>query len=124
MLLCWFPNICRIKHLRCFHGTSHSNNQIFLSKSQFLLLKNCAESRTLGNPFDLDVDQGPQIDEIQMKKILHYIDVGSKEGAKLVTGGRRHGEHGYFVEPTIFADVKSEMKIAQEEVANSVHDFN
>jgi len=82
--------------------------------------KELAEKRKLGNPFDLATDQGPQIDEAQMQKILQYVDFGKKDGAKLVTGGRRFGKEGFFVEPTIFSNVKSEMKIAQDEIFGPV----
>lgn len=63
-------------------------------------------------------EQGPQVDDIQMNKILDLIESGKKEGARLVAGGKRYaGLDGYFVEPTVFADVKDNMKIAQEEVS-------
>lgn len=45
---------------------------------------------------------------------MSYIEKGVKEGAKLVAGGKRHGTKGYFVEPTIFADVTHDMTIARE----------
>ena len=51
-----------------------------------------------------------------MKKILQYIDIGKGEGAQLVTGGKRFGDTGYYVQPTIFANVQDQMKIAQDEV--------
>lgn len=51
-----------------------------------------------------------------MNKILEYINLGKKEGAKLLTGGKRIGNTGYYIEPTIFADVKDDMIIAREEV--------
>ena len=57
-----------------------------------------------------------QIDEEQFNKILSFIESGKKEGAKLCVGGGRFGGHGYFVKPTVFADVKDNMKIAKEEV--------
>lgn len=60
-----------------------------------------------------------QVDEEQMTKILHLIDSGKKQGAKLVAGGSRHGDKGYFVQPTVFADVKDNMTIAKEEVRNT-----
>lgn len=55
-----------------------------------------------------------------MTKILKYIELGKKEGAKLLTGGNRHGKKGYFVEPTVFADVKDDMTIAKEEIFGPV----
>ena len=52
-----------------------------------------------------------------MDKILSYISSGVNEGASLLTGGKRHGEKGYFIQPTVFADVKDDMEIACEEVS-------
>lgn len=49
-------------------------------------------------------------------KVMGYIEKGKKEGAKLLTGGNRIGNTGYYVEPTVFADVKDNMTIAREEV--------
>lgn len=51
-----------------------------------------------------------------MNKILGMIDSGKKQGASLVTGGSRVGDKGYFIQPTVFADVNDDMKIAKEEV--------
>lgn len=47
---------------------------------------------------------------------MDLIESGKKEGAKLITGGGRLGEQGYFIKPTVFADVKDDMRIAKEEV--------
>lgn len=55
-----------------------------------------------------------------MNKILGYIDRGKKEGAKLLTGGNRKGDKGFFVEPTVFSDVKDDMVIAKEEIFGPV----
>jgi acyl-CoA reductase-like NAD-dependent aldehyde dehydrogenase len=57
-----------------------------------------------------------QIDEDQFNKILALIESGKEEGAKLCTGGERLGDQGYFIKPTVFADVKDHMRIAKEEV--------
>jgi aldehyde dehydrogenase (NAD+) len=51
---------------------------------------------------------------------MGYIDAGKREGAKMLTGGRRCGEKGFFIEPTVFTDVKDEMKIAKEEIFGPV----
>lgn len=76
-----------------------------------------AKKRTVGNPFDLSVEQGPQVDKEQMTKILSMIEGGKKAGAKCVAGGKQaEGLDGYFVEPTVFADVQDDMQIAKEEV--------
>uniref|UniRef100_A0A8C7E6V8 aldehyde dehydrogenase (NAD(+)) n=1 Tax=Naja naja TaxID=35670 RepID=A0A8C7E6V8_NAJNA len=70
-----------------------------------------AKSRIVGNPFDFQTEQGPQVDETQYKKILGYIDSGKKEGAKLLCGGSPAADKGYFIQPTIFGDVQDNMKI-------------
>ncbi|QDS95488.1 Aldehyde dehydrogenase PuuC [Roseimaritima multifibrata] len=77
-------------------------------------------SRRLGNPFSPDTDQGPQIDQAQFDKILSYIDKGQAEGAECVQGGKRHGDVGYFIEPTIFDGVTDQMAIAQDEIFGPV----
>jgi aldehyde dehydrogenase (NAD+) len=79
-----------------------------------------AKAQKLGNPFESDTTQGPQVSQEQLDRVLGYIDAGKKEGAKCLTGGKRHGQKGYFVEPTIFTDVKDEMKIAKEEIFGPV----
>jgi aldehyde dehydrogenase (NAD+) len=79
-----------------------------------------AKARKVGDPFDPKTEQGPQVDQAQFDKVMSYIDVGKKEGARLVCGGDRAGGKGYFVEPTVFADVKDGMKIAREEIFGPV----
>ncbi len=79
-----------------------------------------AKNQKVGDPFDPDVTQGPQISQEQCDRIMGYIDAGKTEGAKLLAGGKRIGERGYFIEPTVFGDVKDEMKIAKEEIFGPV----
>jgi aldehyde dehydrogenase (NAD+) len=79
-----------------------------------------ARRRKVGDPFARETEQGPQVDREQFNKVLGYIDAGRQEGAKLLCGGGRVGHRGFFVEPTIFADVRDEMKIAQEEIFGPV----
>jgi len=79
-----------------------------------------AKARVVGDPWTDGVQQGPQVDKSQFNKILAYVESGKQEGAKLVAGGSRHGEKGYFVEPTVFADVQDNMKIAKEEIFGPV----
>ena len=57
-----------------------------------------------------------KVDSDQHEKILQLINVGKKEGAKLCTGGGRKGDRGYYVQPTVFADVQDNMTIARDEV--------
>ncbi|VDD85658.1 unnamed protein product [Enterobius vermicularis] len=83
--------------------------------------KALAQSKVVGDPFDLKTEQGPQVcEKYQMDQILNYIKEGEKEGAKLVTGGKRAFDKGFFVEPTVFADVTDQMVIAQEEIFGPV----
>ena len=79
-----------------------------------------AKARKVGDPFDAKTEQGPQVDDAQFEKVMSYINAGKKEGAKLVAGGNRVGDRGYFIEPTVFADVKDDMKIAREEIFGPV----
>jgi len=65
-------------------------------------------------------DLGPQVDKIQFDKILSYIESGKAEGAKCLLGGNRIGDKGYYVAPTIFTEVKDDMKIAREEIFGPV----
>ena len=79
-----------------------------------------AQQRVLGNPFDVETNQGPQIDQAQVDKIMSYIDRGQSQGANCVTGGRRYGQRGFFVEPTVFTGVSDTMDIAREEIFGPV----
>jgi aldehyde dehydrogenase (NAD+) len=79
-----------------------------------------ARAIRVGDPADPKTTMGPVISAAQMKTVLDYIDIGKKEGASLVTGGARIGDEGYFVEPTVFADVGHEMRISQEEIFGPV----
>ncbi len=79
-----------------------------------------AKGRRLGDPLDPGTQQGPQVSQEQLDKILGYVDIGQKQGAKLVTGGQKAGERGFYVEPTIFDGVKDDMAIAKDEIFGPV----
>ncbi|KAJ8733361.1 hypothetical protein PYW08_001659 [Mythimna loreyi] len=81
---------------------------------------NYAKGIKVGNPADPTTQHGPQIDGEIMNKVLGYIEKGKKEGAKLLCGGKRVGTTGYYVEPTVFADVTDKMTIAKEEIFGPV----
>ena len=83
-------------------------------------LSNKAASMRVGNPEDAGTQMGAQVSKEQFDKILGYIDTGKQEGAKLVTGGERCGEKGYFIRPTIFDEVDNNMKIARDEIFGPV----
>ncbi len=70
----------------------------------------------VGDPLDPETEQGPQVDQAQFDKCMYYIRQGKSEGAQCITGGFRHGKRGYFVAPTLFTEVKDDMRIAQEEI--------
>ncbi|KAJ0178889.1 hypothetical protein K1T71_005664 [Dendrolimus kikuchii] len=79
-----------------------------------------AKSIKIGRPDDPSTQHGPQVDEVMMKKVLGYIEKGKQEGAKLMAGGKRVGDKGYYIEPTVFADVSDDMTIAKEEIFGPV----
>ncbi|GJQ68947.1 Aldh [Trypoxylus dichotomus] len=79
-----------------------------------------AKKRIVGDPFDHRTEQGPQINQAQVDKILTLIGSGIKEGASLMTGGKRIGDKGFFVEPTVFANVEDHHTIAREEIFGPV----
>jgi len=79
-----------------------------------------AIANKVGDPFAADTFQGPQVSQLQFDRIMGYISEGKKEGATVVTGGGRHGDKGYFIQPTIFSDVTEDMKIMQEEIFGPV----
>ncbi|KUZ34877.1 MULTISPECIES: aldehyde dehydrogenase family protein [Burkholderia cepacia complex] len=77
----------------------------------------------VGNPLDESVTMGPVVNRSQYERIQNYIRIGLEEGATLVTGGPGLPaglSSGYFIKPTVFADVKPEMRIAQEEIFGPV----
>ena len=86
-------------------------------------IKQKMESLKIGNPLDPDVKVGPVASKTEYVNFIHYTNVGCADGARLVTGGKpfntKNGK-GYYVEPTIFADVQQSMTIAQEETLGSI----
>jgi aldehyde dehydrogenase (NAD+) len=79
-----------------------------------------AKGRKVGDPLDPKTEQGPQVSQEQLDKILHYVKLGEKQGATLMTGGERVGAKGFFVQPTIFDNVKDDMAIATDEIFGPV----
>lgn len=78
------------------------------------------QSRRVGDPFDLSTEQGPQVSQEQFERVMGYIEAGQQDGARMLVGGKRVGDRGYFIEPTVFADVQDDMKIAREEIFGPV----
>ncbi|KAJ1419819.1 Aldehyde/histidinol dehydrogenase [Sesbania bispinosa] len=79
-----------------------------------------AKTWVVGDPFDPKVQQGPQTSKAQFDKILSYIEHGKNQGATLLTGGKPLGNKGYYIEPTIFTNVKEDMLIVQDEIFGPV----
>lgn len=79
-----------------------------------------AKSMRIGDPLEASTSMGPLVSEVQMKRVLSYIDIGRSEGARVVTGGARATDKGYYVQPTVFAGVEHEMRVSQEEIFGPV----
>jgi aldehyde dehydrogenase (NAD+) len=75
---------------------------------------------TVGDPLDPATAMGAQVSDEQFRKILGYIDAGKAAGARVVTGGKRATERGYFIQPTVFDGVTNDMTIAREEIFGPV----
>ncbi len=74
----------------------------------------------IGDPLDEATSFGPMVSEAQMNIVLGYMDKGVEEGARLVAGGNRLDRDGFYLEPTVFADVRDDMTIAREEIFGPV----
>ncbi len=81
---------------------------------------NIAKSMTLGAGLDPDTQMGPLVSSEQLERVLGYIDKGKSEGGEVVTGGERHGNQGYFVQPTVFARCDANATIVREEIFGPV----
>ena len=104
----------------CSNGT-----RVFLQKgikARFLdRLKARAETITLGDPRQDDTQMGPLVSSAQLEKVMGYVEKAKAEGATLVTGGARAPQNdGFYVQPTVFADVTDDMTLAREEVFGPV----
>ena len=115
----------------CHHALFFNQGQCCNAGSRLFVEEKCydefvaksverAKQRTVGDPFDANTKQGPQVDKAQFDKVMGYIESGMREGAQMLSGGHQVGDRGYFIEPTVFADVLDEMKIAQEEIFGPV----
>ncbi|MCL6283179.1 betaine-aldehyde dehydrogenase [Ruegeria sp. 2012CJ41-6] len=78
------------------------------------------EQAVIGDPMDPATSFGPMVSERQMEIVQSYITKGIEEGARLVTGGARLDRGGFFLQPTVFADVTDDMTIAREEIFGPV----
>ncbi|MGC1494486.1 MAG: betaine-aldehyde dehydrogenase [Sulfitobacter sp.] len=103
----------------CSNGT-----RVFVHKDikeQFLKrLTERLGNAVIGDPMDPDTSFGPMVSERQMNIALGYVEKGQAEGARLVTGGKRMDRDGFYMQPTVFADVTDDMVIAREEIFGPV----
>jgi aldehyde dehydrogenase (NAD+) len=112
-------------------GIMSNMGQICTATSRVLVQEGCYDkfvaqfkevvksTSKVGDPFSDDTFQGPQVTKAQYEKVLGYIESGKEEGANLATGGAPHkdvGGKGFFIEPTVFTEVKETMKIYREEI--------
>jgi gamma-glutamyl-gamma-aminobutyraldehyde dehydrogenase len=115
------------------NGMFRNSGQVCVAGSRLLVQRNVAQEFTeklvaaasslrVGDPLDLASDVGAISNDEQLATDLRYIEIAQREGATLATGGHRilEGSGGYYLEPTIFRDVRSDMTIAQEEVFGPV----
>eukprot|EP00922_Rhytidocystis_sp_ex-Travisia-forbesii_P054077 GHVS01080226.1.p1 GENE.GHVS01080226.1~~GHVS01080226.1.p1 ORF type:complete len:420 (+),score=74.33 GHVS01080226.1:688-1947(+) len=116
-----------IAHLGLFFNMGQcciASSRIFVQETIYdKFVEKCvarAKQVNMASPQDMQCNHGPQIDKIQCDKIMQYIEDGKKEGAKCQVGGNKKGGKGYYIEPTVFSDVKDEMKICKEEIFGPV----
>jgi aldehyde dehydrogenase (NAD+) len=123
-----FPSTVGMGSMICVHAGQGCaiTTRMLLPRSRYDegvdLLKTSFENVAYGDPNDAANLQGPLINARQLDRVLGYIEKGKAEGARLVVGGKRSDrfEKGYYVEPTLFVDVKPDMTIAQEEIFGPV----
>ncbi|MFB9834279.1 aldehyde dehydrogenase family protein [Actinoallomurus acaciae] len=101
-----------------------AGSRLFVHRSRFdEVVEGVAEiakSIKLGPGMDVDTQMGPLVSEEQLERVTGYLDAGLAEGATTVVGGNRYGDRGYFVEPTVITNTRSDMKIVREEIFGPV----
>lgn len=101
-----------------------ANSRIFVHEKVYdrfieLFKKKTLETSILGDPFDEKTWQGPQVSKAQYERVLSYVESGLQEGAKLELGGEPYkglNGKGYFIKPTVFTNVREDMKVYREEI--------
>jgi phenylacetaldehyde dehydrogenase len=79
-----------------------------------------AKKINVGSGLDPKTEMGPLVSEEQLSRVCGYLEAGFSQGAKAVAGGRKMGDKGYFVEPTVLVDTREDMKVVQEEIFGPV----
>jgi len=107
------------------HGQCCSaGSRLYVEKSVFdRVVEGVAEQAKqikVGPGFDPNTRMGPLVSDEQLQRVTGYLNSGISSGARPLSGGHRHGEQGYFVEPTVLVDVRQDMKVVQEEIFGPV----
>ena len=101
-----------------------AGSRLFVHESQFEQVVEgvaaAAREIKVGPGMHPDTQMGPMVSQIQQNRVCGYLDSGVDEGARAVVGGKRAGDQGYFVEPTVLVDTRPEMKVIQEEIFGPV----
>ncbi|MBV7433880.1 betaine-aldehyde dehydrogenase [Cardiobacteriaceae bacterium TAE3-ERU3] len=103
----------------CTNGT-----RVFVPKSMQKAFEDAVVERVkrirVGDPMDEQTNFGPLVSQMQLDKTLEYIEKGKADGARLLTGGERVGDKGFFVAPTVFSDCTDDMAIVKDEIFGPV----
>src|SRR5690606_7295141 len=101
-----------------------AGSRVFIPKKQYdnVLsdIVDHAKKIKQGSGLNKDTEMGPLVSIEQQNRVMNYVEKGLEEGAELLTGGNNPFDKGYFVAPTIFANVQDEMTIAKEEIFGPV----
>jgi aldehyde dehydrogenase (NAD+) len=102
----------------------NAGSRLFVQRDEYddvvAALVEAAGKARIGPGLDPDTRLGPLVSAEQEQRVLGYIESGKAEGAELVTGGKKHGEDGWFVEPTLFSATRDDLTIAREEIFGPV----
>ncbi|MFF4991484.1 aldehyde dehydrogenase family protein [Streptosporangium saharense] len=101
-----------------------AGSRLFVHRSRFdEVVEGVAEIARgirLGPGLDADTQMGPLVSDEQLRRVTGFLESGRQEGARTVTGGERHGDQGYFVQPTVITDVRPDMRLVREEIFGPV----
>jgi len=101
-----------------------AGSRLFVEKKSFDKvvdgISEIAEKIQVKQGFDPESEMGPLVSEEQLNRVCGFLDSGMEQGAKAVTGGKRHGDRGYFVQPTVLVNTNDTMKVVQEEIFGPV----
>ena len=121
-----FPDALYSAMTVCFHAGQGCSlpTRILLPRSRYdeavEIIRQMYEGMPFGDPASPQQFMGPVVSKTQHDRVAGYIRIGQEEGARLVTGGVAEGMAGYYIRPTLFADVTNDMRIAQEEIFGPV----